>query len=285
MRFRRAPVATVLLVALVALVACSSGVSSRPSPAETLAAATAEAPTVSVPERGPAGPERLAGHAATRPSQPPLTAAYRPVLVPDACADRDLPAPSATDPVMTVLDRSYALPASYAPDDLVPASEAGFTGASAAKLVRAVLVGDLAELRAASEDAGLAIAIDSAYRSFAAQGATFSSWVTQLGLEAALARAARPGHSEHQLGTAIDLSSPGWSGRFGDWARETAEGAWMAEHAWEYGFVMSYPAGAEAETCFGYEPWHYRWIGRAAAAEHRAEEIPLRTFLAERAGG
>ena len=282
MRVRRAVAPTALFAILTA---CSSGVPVRPSATEMLAPATAPASPVAVSERGPAGPERLAGHAVTRPSQPALRAGYRLMLVPDPCADRDLPAPSATDPVMTVLDRTYALPASFAPDDLVPAAEAGFTGASAAKLVRAVLVEDLAALRAASEDAGLTIAIDSAYRSYAAQETTFSSWVTQLGLEAALARAARPGHSEHQLGTAIDVSSPGWSGRFGDWARETAEGAWMAERAWEYGFVMSYPAGAEAETCFGYEPWHYRWIGRAAAAEQRAEGVALRTFLAERAGG
>ena len=204
---------------------------------------------------------------------------YEAALVADHCADRDLAAPPSSDVALIVLDRSYALPASYAPDDLVPASTAGLGGSSGSKLVRAVVVADLAAMAAAWDAAGLGIEIESAYRSFAAQAATFDSWAARLGVAGALVRSARPGHSEHQLGTAIDVTSPGWSGRFGDWASETVEGAWMAAHAWEYGFVMSYPASSEATTCFSYEPWHYRWIGREAAAAHRESGLPLRQFL------
>jgi D-alanyl-D-alanine carboxypeptidase len=140
-------------------------------------------------------------------------------------------------------------------------------------------------MRLAWSAAGLTIELESAYRSYASQAATFNSWVARLGYGAALLRTARPGHSEHQLGTAIDVVSPGWSGRFGDWAAETAEGAWMAAHAWEYGFVMSYPAESTEETCFGYEPWHYRWVGRDVAADHRASGLPLRRFLERYATG
>jgi D-alanyl-D-alanine carboxypeptidase len=204
---------------------------------------------------------------------------YEAALVANHCVDRDLAAPPSSDDAVIVLDRSYALPASYAPDDLVPASAAGLGGSSGTKLVRAVVVEDLAAMSAAWNEAGLSIAIESAYRSYAAQAATFDSWTARLGVAEALLRSARPGHSEHQLGTAIDVTSPGWGGRFGDWAHETAEGAWMAEHAWEYGFVMSYPAGSKAATCFSYEPWHYRWIGREAAAAHRESGVQLRQFL------
>ena len=52
----------------------------------------------------------------------------------------------------------------------------------------------------------------------------------------------------------------------------------MAAHA-EYGFVMSYPADGQTETCYGYEPWHYRWIGRSAAEAHRASGSTLRRLL------
>jgi D-alanyl-D-alanine carboxypeptidase len=232
-----------------------------------------------------AGPERIQRPSLARPAQPSLVAAYRADLVEDHCTDRDLPVPPATDVTLTVLDRSYGLPASYVPDDLVPASEAGLSGVSGTKLVRSVLVDDLAAMRGAWEAAGLTITVDSAYRSYGAQAATFDSWVTRIGPEAATLRTARPGHSEHQLGTAIDVSSPGWSGRFGDWALETAEGAWMAEHAWEYGFVMSYAGGGQAVTCFGYEPWHYRWIGGDTAAEHRESGLTLREFLERFTGG
>ena len=43
--------------------------------------------------------------------------------------------------------------------------------------------------------------------------------------------------------------------------------------------MLSYPWAAEAVTCFGYEPWHYRWIGRDRAAEQHASGVVLRTFL------
>ena len=229
------------------------------------------------------GPERItASLALARPAQPVLAVRYEAALVADHCADRDLAAPPTSDVVFTILDRSYALPAGYAPEDLVAAATAGLTGSSGTRLVRQVILDDLAGMRGAWEAAGLSVIVESAYRSYASQAATFYSWTERLGQAAALLRTARPGHSEHQLGTAIDVTSPGWTGRFGDWAVESAEGAWMAEHAWEYGFVMSYPADGQAQTCYGYEPWHYRWIGRDAAAAYRASGLHLRTFLEDR---
>jgi len=229
------------------------------------------------------GPERItASLALARPAQPVLAVRYEAALVADHCADRDLAAPPTSDVVFTILDRSYALPAGYAPEDLVAAATAGLTGSSGTRLVRQVILDDLAGMRGAWEAAGLSVIVESAYRSYASQAATFYSWTERLGQAAALLRTARPGHSEHQLGTAIDVTSPGWTGRFGDWAVESAEGAWMAEHAWEYGFVMSYPSDGQAQTCFGYEPWHYRWIGRDAAAAHRASGLHLRKFLEDR---
>ena len=250
--------------------------SDRPAPA---AVATDERPA-------PVGAEVVADELPlTRPDQPRSTARFRSALVADHCVDRDLPAPPTADPALTVLDRSYGLPATYAPTDLVAASAAGLTGASGTKLVRAALLEDLAAMHAAWQSAGLNLTVGSAYRSYETQAGTFDSWVSRLGFDAALVRSARPGHSEHQLGTAIDVSSPGWDGRFGDWAAETAEGRWMVEHAWEYGFVMSYPAGSQAATCFSYEPWHYRWIGREAAAAHRASGLTLREYLASLSDG
>lgn len=204
---------------------------------------------------------------------------YRADLLQDHCVDRDLPAPPARDETLVVLDRTYALPAGYAPADLVPASAAGLGGVSGTKLVRARLVDDLSAMADAWQAAGLTIEIESAYRSYADQAATFATWTARVGLAEARIRTARPGHSEHQLGTALDLTSPGWSGRFGDWALESDEGAWMAEHGWEFGFVMSYPPAGQDATCFSYEPWHYRWIGRANAAAHRESGLDVRRFL------
>lgn len=199
----------------------------------------------------------------------------------DYCVHRDWLTPHAgfDDYARTVVDPTYMLPPDYVPPDLTTASMAGFAGEQGSELVRGILSDDLAALREASVQEGLQLELLSGYRSFEQQQATFDRWVGAVGYDAALARAARPGHSEHQLGTAVDFSSPGWTGRFGDWAVETPEGAWLAEHAVEYGFVMSYPAGGEAATCYGYEPWHYRWIGRAAAARWAVSGLTLHEFL------
>lgn len=181
------------------------------------------------------------------------------------------------DWALTLLDPIYKLGESYAPPDLVSASQAGLGGDHQ---VRALVVDDLTALSRAAAEAGNPIALQSAYRSYAYQVRTFDYWVSADGLEAALTSSARAGHSEHQLGTAIDVRSADGPAPWDlpDWA-ETPAGAWMAENAWRYGFVMSYPKGQERVTCYVYEPWHYRYLGREAAAEMRASGLTLREWL------
>lgn len=83
---------------------------------------------------------------------------------------------------------------------------------------------------------------------------------------------ALPGHSEHQLGMAVDLVSgqgndPYALSQFGT----TLAYVWLVQHSWEYGFIQSYPAGKESITGYIAEPWHYRYVGIAnAAAIHSA---------------
>ena len=223
--------------------------------------------------------------AATPPAATaPAATAPAAVYVADYCVPRDWLTPyhGFDAHALTVLDPTYALPADYVPPDLVSVSSAGFVSERGDELMRAVMLDDVAALRQAASAAGLTLLVDSGFRSYGEQQQTFDEWAARIGYDAALRRVARPGHSEHQLGTALDFTSPGWTGRFGDWALESAEGAWLAEHAWEFGFVMSYPAGADAVTCYGYEPWHYRWIGRELAAEWAASGLTLREFLVAR---
>ena len=173
----------------------------------------------------------------------------------------------------TVLDTVFQLPGGYAPGDLVDTSQAGLNGTH---LIRAIAVQDLAAMIDAASAAGARLAVQSAYRSYAGQVLTFNGWVTQVGYAEALKTSARPGHSEHQLGTAIDFKTVGgiapW--RYADWAT-TTEGAWLVANAWKFGWVMSYPKGTSAVSCYRYEPWHYRYVGRTtAAAVHDAGVTP-----------
>jgi D-alanyl-D-alanine carboxypeptidase len=200
---------------------------------------------------------------------------------PPPCTYDDRPArvvPSG-DARWTVLDTVFALPESFAPTDLVAARRAGFDDD---RPVRAVIVPDLAALREAAAAAGAWLELQSAYRSYGYQERVFASWVEVDGREAALATSARPGHSEHQLGTAVDLRSAGGPAPWDveDWGA-TPEGAWLREHAWRFGFVMSYPPDARARSCYAYEPWHWRWVGRELAAEIHARGLLPREALWE----
>ena len=178
---------------------------------------------------------------------------------------------------ITLLDTIYHLPDSYAPGDLADSSAAGLNGGY---LLRTLLLEDLERLALDARAAGAPIRLVSGYRSHAQQQATFDYWVSVGGYEQALRTSARAGHSEHQLGTAIDVTgeadAPPWE--YADWA-STPAGAWMADNAWRYGFVMSYPRGAFDVTCYDYEPWHYRYVGRALAAEITASGLAPRQLL------
>jgi D-alanyl-D-alanine carboxypeptidase len=107
--------------------------------------------------------------------------------------------------------------------------------------------------------------VNSAYRSYEYQGATLRSEIAAYGCARALGEVAAPGHSEHQLGLAADLTSAdvGWD--LQDTFGQTPEGLWLAAHAMTYGFVLSYPKGKEGVTGYNYEPWHFRFVTPAVA--------------------
>jgi zinc D-Ala-D-Ala carboxypeptidase len=114
---------------------------------------------------------------------------------------------------------------------------------------------------------GLAPTVLSSYRSYFEQAVAHQRWVVEDPENADLI-SALPGHSEHQLGTAIDFGSPEMPSLTGNTTdklsplfAQTSEGRWLEEHAFEYGFTMSSPQGAEGLTGLAYEPWHYRYVG------------------------
>ncbi len=195
-----------------------------------------------------------------------------------ACRYDDVPVAGdpATDWSTLIVDTIYRLPKRYAPDDLVSTARAGLNGGFK---VSGVMLEDLRAMAVDARAAGAGLAVQSAFRSYQYQVTTFAGWVARSSEAEARKVSARPGHSEHQLGTALDFRSaddptPPWS--LDDFAA-TPVGGWLHDHAREYGFVMSYPRGEAAETCYSYEPWHYRYVGReVAAAIHVSGETPRR---------
>ena len=89
---------------------------------------------------------------------------------------------------------------------------------------------------------------------------------------------APPGHSEHQLGTTVDVVDPADVSLTAAFAT-TPAGRWIAAHAASFGFVVSYPEGAEDESCYGWEPWHLRYVGVDAASDIAGSGLAPRAFL------
>jgi D-alanyl-D-alanine carboxypeptidase len=165
-----------------------------------------------------------------------------------------------------VVDTWWRLSSAYSPNDLVSIRRASLPGRGK---VRGFVIDDLSAMVADARAQGVRLAVQSAYRSYRAQASTFREWVRKIGQERALMSSARAGHSEHQLGTAIDFKAPGgpvpWD-RYPRWER-TVTSRWLAANAWRYGFVQSYPKGTYETTCYLYEPWHYRYVGRDTARD------------------
>jgi zinc D-Ala-D-Ala carboxypeptidase len=155
-------------------------------------------------------------------------------------------------------------PQDFAADDLVPVPipyvYAPTLRASAATAV--VKIFDDFE-----QETGLTMQAQSAYRSYGAQVGTYNGWVSRLGQKGADLTSARPGHSEHQTGLAIDISALPAECSLKQCFADTPQGKWLAKHAWEYGFILRYPEGMTDITGYEFEPWHYRFVGKSLAKE------------------
>ena len=215
---------------------------------------------------------------------PPPTSSTTTTTIPDLPACVDDPAQDVVtgqDPKQqwaTIrVDTQVMLPPGYGPPDLHNISEAGFPFADGLAL-RGFVMDDLSDLRAAAAENGTPIRIIAAYRSYQSQEDLFARRVDELGASEAGSRVARPGHSEHQLGTTIDITSEGMADVDQSWGASPA-GQWIAGHAHEFGFLLSYPAEASASTCYDFEPWHLRYVGRDQAAVVIAQRLTLREYL------
>ncbi|MFN0093996.1 MAG: D-alanyl-D-alanine carboxypeptidase family protein [Dehalococcoidia bacterium] len=171
------------------------------------------------------------------------------------------------------LNKKNRLAENCAPGDLVELDAAQGT-----QYLRAGAAAAFAELVAAAEKDGFSLVAVSAYRSYSSQIAAYQSNVSQFGQEYADRVSAKPGHSEHQLGTTVDVSSA--SAGYGlESFTGTPEAKWLADNAHRFGFVISYPAGKEGITGYAYEPWHIRWVGTGVAGAVKSSGTTLHQYL------
>lgn len=194
------------------------------------------------------------------------------------------PSPTPTTPEVPVADIDTASsltvvvnkqrplnPADYSPDVVpvpVPYINEPYLRQEAASAVVQMFAAITAET-------GLELQAQSAYRSYDTQVNVYQGWVDSLGQEAADLTSARPGHSEHQTGLAIDVNalpdqgcalSPCWG--------NTPHAQWIAGNAWRFGFIVRYQDGQTPITGYEYEPYHLRYVGLEVAKDMHDSGIP-----------
>jgi D-alanyl-D-alanine carboxypeptidase len=178
------------------------------------------------------------------------------VTAPSASAAPLLPADLS---LLTVVTKDRSLGTAYKPPDLIPIS-AEYQSSKEVQELRRPAAEALTQMLGDARRAGLTIKVNSGFRSYDYQAAVLRSEIANYGCVEALRQVAVPGHSEHQLGLAADLTSAdvGWD--LQDTFGTTPEGRWLVAHAASYGFVLSYPQDKEAITGYRYEPWHFRFV-------------------------
>ncbi len=203
------------------------------------------------------------------------------------------------DDLLALVNRSPMgmLPPDYAPTDLVdlhtqkPVTDS--KDCDRFQCLRKDASAALADMVADMAKQGFPGHVESAYRSYFSQCGTFLRWVEKSDgnfCEAA-EQSALPGHSQHQLGTTVDLFTEEWNkdprGVFREGFGCTDAGQWLQKHSFEYGFVMPYPIHPDDRhpkqkcvvrwdinvpinpmTGYRFEHWHYRFVGKENAAAY-----------------
>ncbi|MEX1995742.1 MAG: M15 family metallopeptidase [Candidatus Saccharimonadales bacterium] len=185
---------------------------------------------------------------------------------------------SVDDPtsLWAVVNKGRKLPADY-----VPASQGSpnVMKKSSGILLRFAAVSQLESLFAAAHKSNLRLVLVSGYRSYSTQSSLYAGYVARDGQAMADTYSARPGHSEHQTGLAADIGGSSRTCELEQCFGGTAEGKWLADNSYEYGFVIRYKKGQEKLTGYSYEPWHLRFVGVQLAAQIQKNGQTLEQFF------
>jgi len=227
------------------------------------------ATTASVAALPAVTPAASSGPGPTPTATGPAVATADPAPVASPSPSFDTAAHSLTDPgsIWVVVNKLNPLdPIDYEPADLVTVGSV-----PGGVRLREEAADALAALYAAADAEGAGFSASTAYRDHAFQASLYSTYVGRSGEASAERYSARAGHSEHQTGLAVDIHSEGCrlEACFGD----TAAGRYVAEHAWEHGFIVRYPEDAEGITGYIHESWHLRYVGFELAAEMRERGV------------
>lgn len=178
--------------------------------------------------------------------------------------------------ILILTNKYLKLEENYEPDDLETIDSEYFISANLyVRKMRKEAREAFEKLSADSISNGTPVYGQSGYREYSKQVSLYNSAVNQMGVAKADNDTARPGHSEHQTGLTIDVSST----KAGNMLSfdKTASFTWMQNNAHKYGFILRYPKGYENIHGFMYESWHYRYVGVEVATDMH-DNYPTLTY-------
>lgn len=178
--------------------------------------------------------------------------------------------------ILYLIDKKNTISENYIPKDLVLLKKNDLFNISKNNLyLRPDVKNGLEELSKAALKDGIKLTVSSTYRSYEYQKNLFDYWVKVDGLEEAERESARPGTSQHQLGSAIDF------GNIDDSFINTEEGKWLNKNSQKYGWSLSFPHEYEEITGYRWECWHFRFIGKSACELQKKYFNNVQQFMLE----
>lgn len=282
------------------LVSCQSGQPETVDASESLGnvmaleSETAVTTTTSIIQKSPTPPTSENTPLPPPPTITPIPTKEKPTPVPPT---EVVPTPTATpigvcsqripsDDLFTLVTQTYNLSRDYAPQDIVLLTDylpmdvtLGYPSE-----IREIALQPLLTMINDMKAEGLQPQILSGYRSYYAQSVAWDKWSKEVPDHVSII-SARPGHSEHQLGTVVDFGSPSLPEIVGEkdiqfhtYFFKTPEGIWLGDNAHRYGFTLSYTREASEITGFYYEPWHYRYVGADMATQLKEVALTLTEY-------
>ncbi len=180
---------------------------------------------------------------------------------------------------LMLVNKFYKLDSTYKRDDLEKVSlQYAYADNSAAPIV----IENFQNMRTDVEtELGVHLMVNSSYRSYESQEAIYNDF-KNISLKYADSYAARPGHSEHQTGLSIDLTSLEHPYITSDKNSfdQSEEYEWLKNNCHKYGFILRYPKGKEHITGYNTESWHFRYVGVNAATKMYEEDLTLDEYYA-----
>jgi D-alanyl-D-alanine carboxypeptidase len=184
--------------------------------------------------------------------------------------------------ITALVNKVYFLPDDYIPDDLViPEVRFSFDGFDEKMQLRQEAAHALEKLFEAADEENIYLFAVSGYRSFQRQKTIYENNLRTKGEEYTNKYSARPGHSEHQTGLAMDVSAQSIGFGLKEAFDETPEGQWLKLNATRFGFIIRYPKDKTHITGYAFEPWHIRYVGEELAQYLEDNNLTLDEYYSQ----